>query len=185
MAVDRKEEDACASAVRKFGDPASDPGCNSAVLGCTDREATQNDAHRGASSDPGDGRLVTQARIGPLCGAKPLGGLAERQRRPGAEPFRRCSVFCEGRTVIREASAGQQYCTLNRETFGIGQLCGAGLLPRREAFARLREAALAMPSIDARRSWVRADVERKVMASFRDGLARPRQPAVRGARAYG
>jgi hypothetical protein len=87
--------------------------------------------------------------------------------------------------AIREARAGEQYCTLNRETFGMGQLCGAGLLPGREAFARLLGAALAMPTFDSRRPWVRADVERKVMASFRDGLHQPRRPATRRVRAYG
>jgi hypothetical protein len=86
---------------------------------------------------------------------------------------------------IGEARAGSQYVTLNRECFGLGQLAGAGLLPARAVFNRLLKAALAMPSYDAKHPWLARDIERKALASFRDGLAKPRRPHLQREQRYG
>jgi putative DNA primase/helicase len=75
---------------------------------------------------------------------------------------------------IYNAGPGHQYTTLNRECFGIGGLVGGGHAPEAVAIAALLHAAHAMPSYDARRPWRRAEVERKVRASFGDGLRSPR-----------
>jgi hypothetical protein len=80
---------------------------------------------------------------------------------------------------IETAPCGEQYRTLNRECFGLGQLCGAGLVPRSVALRHLLAAAEKMPSYDPRRPWVKADLDRKVRRSLEDGMRHPREVLLR------
>jgi hypothetical protein len=87
--------------------------------------------------------------------------------------------------AIREAPAGGEQKTLNREVFGIGQLAGSGRLPEGEALTMLVNAAMDMPSFDSRRPWRPAELDRVVRRSFEAGLRKPRDvPEPRGRR-YG
>jgi len=75
---------------------------------------------------------------------------------------------------IFTAPEGQQSTTMNRESYGLGQLVGAGVIPAPLAIASLLHGATAMPAYDRRRPWRRSEIERSVRASFEAGLRRPR-----------
>ena len=75
---------------------------------------------------------------------------------------------------IREAQDGQQSATLNKQSFGLGQLVAAGLLPEAEALSVLLDAAEAMVSYDARRPWRPVELDKMVRRSFGEGLRQPR-----------
>jgi hypothetical protein len=76
---------------------------------------------------------------------------------------------------ILGAGAGIQEQTFNRECFSIGQLAGGGVIPAGLAMDGLLWATRRVSSLDARRPWRAADLERKARASFTDGLRDPRQ----------
>jgi Bifunctional DNA primase/polymerase, N-terminal len=81
--------------------------------------------------------------------------------------------------AIRGAANGDQESTLNRESFSIGQLVGAGILDRATAINRITAAAQSMPSYDPRRPWTPREVLAKVNRAFGQGLSRPRHPVRR------
>jgi hypothetical protein len=81
--------------------------------------------------------------------------------------------------AISGAPCGSQEATLNREAFSIGQLVGGGILDRSTALNRITDAALSMPSYDARRPWMRLEVVEKVNRAFAQGQQKPRQPVRR------
>lgn len=93
---------------------------------------------------------------------------------------------CEGLTNYGEAALrsaaenilnarnGEQEATLNRESFGIGRLAGAGGVPPALALRVLIAAGVGMASHDPRRPWHPTDVHKKVRRAFADGLAKPR-----------
>lgn len=77
--------------------------------------------------------------------------------------------------AIDEAPAGQQHDTLNRESFGLGQLAAGGELPAGLAVESLQCAARHLRSYDPRRPWQPRELDKLVRTAFVDGLARPRQ----------
>jgi Bifunctional DNA primase/polymerase, N-terminal len=81
--------------------------------------------------------------------------------------------------AIRGAANGAQEATLNRESFSIGQLAGAGILDRATALNRITSAARSMPSYDPRRPWTARELIGKVNRAFGQGLQRPRNPVRR------
>jgi hypothetical protein len=82
--------------------------------------------------------------------------------------------------AIVAAPAGEQHDTLNREIYSIARLVAGGVMPAGLAIEALSWAARQMPSYDLRRPWRPAELDKLVRGSFADGLAHPRQPAVRG-----
>jgi hypothetical protein len=74
--------------------------------------------------------------------------------------------------AIRAAAWGSQEQTLNNEALGIGGLVKGGHLPNEETRAALIDAALAMKNQPGRRSWTRAQIEKKIDKAFRDATAR-------------
>jgi hypothetical protein len=72
--------------------------------------------------------------------------------------------------AIANAPKGEQEKTRHRACFAIGRLVGGGVIAEAEALSRLKQAARRMPAYGER--W--ADLERKVEASFRRGVADPR-----------
>ena len=78
--------------------------------------------------------------------------------------------------AIRLAPQGQQHEILNRKSYSLGQLVGAGEMPAGLALEALASAARQMRSFDAWRPWRPAELDKLVRGSFCDGLARPRGP---------
>jgi hypothetical protein len=110
--------------------------------------------------EPPPGPIVTA----PFCGGSRYGAAA-------------LAGAC---AAITCAPCGDQESTLNRESFSIGQLVGAGVIDQSSAISRLLSAASAMPSYDSRRPWGPREVVDKVNRAFAQGQCRPRTP-VRGA----
>jgi hypothetical protein len=81
--------------------------------------------------------------------------------------------------AIGGTANGDQESTLNRESFSIGQLVGAGIIDRATALNRITSAALSMVSYDSRRPWLRLDVVEKINRAFAQGLSKPRHPVRR------
>jgi hypothetical protein len=82
-----------------------------------------------------------------------------------------------GRAALRKAvervgaaAKGQRNATLNAESFGLGQLVGAGILPAEVAATALAGAALAI-------GLERRETERTIASALRAGAAQPRRPA--------
>lgn len=75
---------------------------------------------------------------------------------------------------ILSAPAGEQEITLNRQSYGIGQLVGAGVIPAGVAIEGLIWIAKKIRSYDSRHPWKAAELERKVRTAFTDGLSKPR-----------
>jgi hypothetical protein len=73
---------------------------------------------------------------------------------------------------IVSAPNGAQEMTLHRESYGIGGLVAVGTLDCRDMLDALIEAARRMPTYRDR--WV--GLERKIEASLRRGMQRPRTP---------
>ena len=78
--------------------------------------------------------------------------------------------------AITCAPNGDQESTLNKESYSIGQLVGAGVIDQASAISRLLSAASAMPSYDARRPWTRREIDTKVNRAFAQGQQSPRKP---------
>ena len=76
--------------------------------------------------------------------------------------------------AISGARDGQQEETLNRESFSIGTVVGAGALPFEAAKSALIGAGLSMPSFNGRKPWTHPEIDRKVDRSLRDGMMKPR-----------
>jgi Bifunctional DNA primase/polymerase, N-terminal len=110
--------------------------------------------------EPPPGPIVTA----PFCGGSRYGAAA-------------LAGAC---AAITCAPCGDQESTLNRESFSIGQLVGAGVIDQSSAISRPLSAASAMPSYDSRRPWGPREVVDKVNRAFAQGQCRPRTP-VRGA----
>jgi Bifunctional DNA primase/polymerase, N-terminal len=110
--------------------------------------------------------------------APPVTAAAPAYRPPTGEisPYGAAAINDAVRTIYN-APEGQQSTTLNRESFGIGGLVGAGVMPERVALDALLQAAFAMPTYDRRRPWQRADLERSVKTSFSAGIREPRRVA--------
>jgi Bifunctional DNA primase/polymerase, N-terminal len=78
---------------------------------------------------------------------------------------------------ILDAPAGQQRDTLNRESYGIGQLVAGGIMPSAVALDALLWAGPQLISHDHRRPW--RETEKMIRAAFLDGLRDPRRPVGR------
>src|SRR6185437_1678880 len=99
--------------------------------------------------------------------------VAEPTRKPMPRPVREVRLSRYGEAAldgavkaIISAPAGQQHSTLNRESFAIGGLVSAGVLPATLALESLTWAARQMPSYDRKRHWRPVELERQVRASF-------------------
>ena len=79
-------------------------------------------------------------------------------------------------TAIGCAACGEQEATLNRESFSIGALAGAGILDRAAALDQITSAALSMVSYNSRRPWRPLEVVEKVNRAFAQGQLKPRKP---------
>ncbi len=75
---------------------------------------------------------------------------------------------------IAGAGFGSQQETLNSESYWIGRLVGAGVIPEAEARGALVAAGLDMPNQAGREAWKRAQIERVVKRAIDAGKARPR-----------
>jgi hypothetical protein len=125
-----------------------------------------------------------------------LGALAEprrlnlaserslRQRQPRSLPrvdnLYGAKALRDARDRILRAGNGQQEHTLHRESFSIGTLVGAGLVPWAAAFSVLTGIAGAVPSIDPTRPWRYGEVEKKIRRGLKLGIANPRSITTRG-----
>jgi hypothetical protein len=98
-------------------------------------------------------------RIGNSYGAKALRDACERILHPGK---------------------GQQERVLHRESFSIGTLVGAGVVPRATAYTVLTGIAGAVPSLDPARPWRFGEVEKKIRRGLELGIANPRSITTRG-----
>jgi len=133
---------------------------------------------------PGPGRFW-DPHLGPDTPLAPLPEWAiisskaepqrDRQARPSADLSRYAEAALDAAAKhIIGAPAGAQETTLNGEAFSIGQLAGGGVIPAGPALDGLLWAARRMPSLDPRRPWSPAEIEKKVKAAFTDGLREPR-----------
>lgn len=82
---------------------------------------------------------------------------------------------------IREAPAGVQEATLNREAYSLGTLVAAGAGPELVARRVLMAAASSVPTLDPSRPWRPGESEAKALRAFDAGLQHPRlrAPALR------
>ena len=92
-----------------------------------------------------------------------------------------CTELCEySAAALRSAAKkilaapnGAQEVTLNGESYSIGRLAGAGVVPTELALDILLTAARAIPSYDRRRPWRVHEVEMKVRRAFVRGTTKP------------
>jgi hypothetical protein len=77
--------------------------------------------------------------------------------------------------AIAGAPAGEQERILNAESFSIGTLAGAGLVPGDIALRALLRAGSAMPDHDVQRPWRSEEIDLKVRRAFADGMRHPRE----------
>jgi hypothetical protein len=100
-------------------------------------------------------------------------GSKPREPVNGLSPYAEAALDSACRKIMA-APDGSQEATLNGEVFSIGTLAAAGAIP--EGFARrtLLWAAAQIPSLDPRRPWRAAEIERKVDHAFGDGMRHPR-----------
>jgi hypothetical protein len=80
----------------------------------------------------------------------------------------------DARQRILRAGDGQQELTLHRESFSIGSLVGAGVVPRAAAYSELVGVAGAVRSLDPARPWGPREVENKIKRGLALGIAHPR-----------
>jgi Bifunctional DNA primase/polymerase, N-terminal len=101
--------------------------------------------------------------------------LASRPVRPttGLSPYADAALDSACRRIIA-AAAGEQEITLNGETFAIGTLASAGVIPFDFARRVLLWAARQMRDYDHRHPWRAAEIERKVNHAYEAGLRHPR-----------
>jgi hypothetical protein len=101
--------------------------------------------------------------------------LGHRERQRGKKPATQCrpqELLHRSCERVRTAADSQKHAILNRETFRIGTLVSAGLLPESGARDDLRAAvAILIATSDAnqQRTWETFET------AFRDGLAAPRR----------
>ena len=76
--------------------------------------------------------------------------------------------------AIESAPWGQQEATLACESFSIGTLIGAGLMPRSVAITCLTNSGCSMPSQPGRQPWTERAIAEKVLRSVRNGEQHPR-----------
>ncbi|WGF89892.1 bifunctional DNA primase/polymerase [Marinivivus vitaminiproducens] len=81
--------------------------------------------------------------------------------------------------AIARAGEGEQQTMLMRQSFGIGQLLGAGLMPLAYAEAVLIRAGMEMHNFDRHRRWTRQEVAACVRRGLEQGQRRPREPRER------
>jgi Bifunctional DNA primase/polymerase, N-terminal len=111
-------------------------------------------------SPVGQGRPAIEEGVG--WGPKPPYSRAALQR------------ACE---AIEMAPVGEQDVTLNQESYSIGRLIGAGLMPRRLAIDCLVHHATLMSNAPGRRRWHEREIQQKVARAVREGELRPREVA--------
>ena len=97
------------------------------------------------------------------------------ERTTGLSPYAEAALARACR-AIGCAPAGEQEATLNRETFSIATLAGAGGIPSDFARRALHNAARNIRDYDPHRPWRAIELEQKVDRAFHAGLQRPRQP---------
>jgi hypothetical protein len=127
------------------------------------------------------------AWLAELAGPRGLISAPERslrQRQEGSLPRVENSygakALRDARERILRAGNGQQERTLHRESFSIGTLIGAGIVPRAAAYSVLTGIAGAVPSIDPTRPWRYGEVEKKIRRGLELGIANPRSITTRG-----
>jgi hypothetical protein len=104
----------------------------------------------------------------PAAAARPIKPTA------GLSPYADKALDSAARRIIA-APNGEQEATINGETFSIGTLAGAGLIPSDFARRVLIWAARQIPDYDHRRRWRARDIENKVNRAFDQGMQRPRE----------
>jgi hypothetical protein len=113
------------------------------------------------------------------CGLRPREPERVASTHP-VKPTRVLSPYAESalddacRRIIA-APAGEQETTLNGESFSIGTLAGAGVMPVDFARRVLVWAARQMRDYDHRRPWRAEEIETKVARAFSDGVRHPRE----------
>jgi hypothetical protein len=78
-------------------------------------------------------------------------------------------------TRIIAAGMDDQNKTLNRESYSIGRLAGAGAVPAAFARAVLLHAGPKVPTLDPKRPWLQREIEKTVNRAFDAGMRRPRE----------
>jgi hypothetical protein len=116
--------------------------------------------------------------------AKPAPGGSKRQPLPKVGNSYGAKALQRAREIILRSGRGQQEHVIHRESFSIGSLVGAGILPEAVARSALIGIAGAVPSLDPARPWRPGEVERKMRRGFELGIAHPRAVTIRGSR-YG
>jgi hypothetical protein len=120
--------------------------------------------------------LIAAAPALTLADLPPLPAPIKHQARALPDrlsPYARSALESASKRIVT-APNGVQQKTVNMESFSVGQLVGAGVLPEGEAFGLLLAAAADMPNFDPRRPWHPAELRRIVQRSFSAGLRKPR-----------
>ena len=76
---------------------------------------------------------------------------------------------------IMQAGNGQQEETLNKSTYSIGQLVGAGIVTHTDAVNQLTTAAYSMQSFNPQKPWSADEIRWKIVRGLADGAKKPRQ----------
>jgi bifunctional DNA primase/polymerase-like protein len=102
--------------------------------------------------------------------------LHEKPVRPSAGLSRYGEVALDNACRrILAAGDGAQETTLNRESYSIGRLAGAGALPPEFARRVLLHVASRLASYDEHRPWQTRQLTKKLERAFGDGLRNPRR----------
>jgi hypothetical protein len=129
--------------------------------------------------------LAELARPSPLkLATNPASGRSKRQPLPRVGNSYGAKALQRAREIILRADRGRQEHVIHRESFSIGSLVGAGILPKAVALSALIGIAGAVPSLDPARPWRPGEVELKVRRGFELGIAHPRAVTIRGSQ-YG
>jgi putative DNA primase/helicase len=91
----------------------------------------------------------------------------------GLSPYAEAALDNACQRIIT-AAAGEQEATINRESFAIGGLAGAGAVPAGFARRTLQHAAGKIRDYDQRRPWRATEIANKVNRAFDAGMCRPR-----------
>lgn len=111
---------------------------------------------------------TVEAAMAALLGSGTTGTASEPLSMAGASM--ELQVACN---KIACAPNGQQNDTLNRESYRIGQLYGAGLIQIDEAMPALVNAGIGMVSHDPAQQWTPEHIKSIVHRSLRDGFDKP------------
>ena len=108
--------------------------------------------------------------------------FSQHQKRslPGVDNPYGAKALRDACEKILRAGNGQQERTLHRESFSIGTLVGAGVVPQATAYTVLTGIAGAVPSLDPARPWRYGEVEKKIRRGLELGIANPRSITTRG-----